>query len=412
MLSNSECLWPGAVLQLGVHFIVSIAVLVLLLVQSLQYPSLLWQLLPHCVVPRAFLTMPRPAKPEADVAKDKTIRAQELKQEQLLKKIHRAIDCHPSKAAAFWGLLEDLGVTDHNYNVAEAQNGDISWQKRAQLQRKRSLQALRQDESDRAAKLAKQRGAEKPFSTACVDLAHLTVPTLQEILSELEPGAWSRGNLNVHQRGIGKPGLVQMLEFATGLEGDYKVWDDWVCQVALTKFLKELYITKGSRGSKCSLPLDWPVKGIYVILAVSAESSEVVILHRFTRAKVPVAIAETGEGASIQSHKLVDDYELLCNWSESKATVRARTCVGGFRLSKRVISHKAIAEEDIIIQSVIQRQRSREIKAEDFDTPQKSSKGSGPSSGPNAKEELVAADEYGLADAAWDDNAMTVPPRQ
>ena len=357
--------------------------------------------------------MPRPKKDATLVAKDKTLRSQELRLEQLQQKLHKAIDAHPSKAQALWSLLGDLGIDDLNYDEPEKGGQELSQQKRAQMQRKLSMHAIKASEAEEAQKIAEQRGAKKPLSSSHVDLARLTVPMLQELLASLAGSTWSRGNLNVHARMIGKPGLLQMIEFATGMEPDSKIWDTFVCLVELADHMKELYLQRGSRGAKCPLPLDWSVRGLFLVVDVLEDECVVIILHRFTREKIKVPISETGVGAHVRSHRSSDDYNIVCNWSEMKATVVANGCKGGFRLGCLGLKHAAPDDEIMIERVMFKRQRGQSFKSEELETPPKKTGKSGPDSAETVKGEAVDLQlgQHGLEDATWDDADEAVPAR-
>eukprot|EP00971_Amphidinium_carterae_P136580 2706124-Amphidinium_carterae.2 len=171
---------------------------------------------------------------------------------------------------------------------------------------------------------------------------------------------------------------------------------------------------RGLRIHKVQLPPAWESQGLFRLQHLQDEC--VSIVHRFTRAEglVPIASIEKTSGGKVHS---IADLVITQNHSEKSAAIQIAGAVTGEYLQPYFpVTAIEIAEGDDITPRRKRKRSSPNAKNESLKSPSGSTKKS-TEKGPKDKEtkaevvpDAVAASEYGVAELAWTDADMDVPP--
>eukprot|EP00971_Amphidinium_carterae_P161027 3193026-Amphidinium_carterae.2 len=195
----------------------------------------------------------------------------------MLTKLQKALKLRPSMILPCWEKVLALGYVEDDAAGAESSGVPVSKQKQAKLQRGASMKG---DVEENCGDIS------DPMSKNWTLLSHCTIPFIQaHILPSLEPSALSAANLRCHEKHIGKPELLQIVEFLTGL-ADWQLSGPHRSKSGFIKFLQERYASRGRRGGLLVLPVAWAQQGLYVIDAVT--DVEITVRSQYTETEIPL----------------------------------------------------------------------------------------------------------------------------
>ena len=123
--------------------------------------------------------------------------------------------------------------------------------------------------------------AEEAIPQSVKDLAGFHSHVIRDrLLPAIEKGVLSSANLRSAERHIsGKKGFLELLEFATGLQGSYELRGRMRCYKQLVPWLQELATERGRRCLDLDLFEAWSSKGLYTISGKSEQG--ILITHKF-----------------------------------------------------------------------------------------------------------------------------------
>eukprot|EP00971_Amphidinium_carterae_P123849 2453115-Amphidinium_carterae.1 len=233
-------------------------------------------------------------------------RASESQEKLMMTKLQKALKVRPSMIIPCWEKVLALGYVEDDPVAEERGSVPVSKQKQARIQRASSMK------SEPA-----QPGSEigDPLNMNWSLMSHMTIPFLQsDLLPCLEPSVLSAANLRCHEKSIGKPELMEIVEFLTGL-ADWQLKGPHRSKSAFLKFLQERYGSRGRRGGLLVLPPVWEQQGLYCIDAVS--DVECTVRNQYSGHCVAVAL--TPQHAGFEKALYVDN-----NYSEARSALRVR----------------------------------------------------------------------------------------
>eukprot|EP00971_Amphidinium_carterae_P349988 6491329-Amphidinium_carterae.1 len=257
--------------------------------------------------------MPRPKKRSIELeVVELDRRAREARLKLLTTKLQTVIKNKPSLVPDLWQKCLSLGVTDENINDVEA---FVEKSKQMQARCAASLNAKKEEAADDGEAVA-EIDAIPPKVTYLCDC---TVAMFRDrFLPSIEPSALSMANCRSHERAIGgKKGLMEIFEFASGLQADYVLKDVFH---SVQEFLDMAIERAQARGRRCrdlSLPPCWESDGLFSVVGVCKTTRTVKLKQIFTQEVLAVPI-----GAAAWTFYSDPKYiDVLCNYSEIKATL-------------------------------------------------------------------------------------------
>ena len=304
--------------------------------------------------------MPGARKSVQEKAQENSLRSEELRIAAVQNKIVSAVRAKPSLATATWEFLKDRGVTDSNFSQPE-EHHVLSSTKAAQLRRKQSMRDLKEASRQEALAAATAADAEEPMDSRYLVVAHLTVPSLRIALTRLGGAVWSPGNLAHHARALGKQELLQMLEYATGIDTTTPVYPKWLCFKAWCEHLQVRPAKRGARAAATGLPPVWSDKGVYAVISIDVPGQKIKVKQRFTKEVATISASDVTKEFVLEEAHTPCDMEIQLNFSEEKAMLCAPGKSHGYKLSKVFASH--FVDEEAHLKTPSPKKRRSEQKA-------------------------------------------------
>eukprot|EP00971_Amphidinium_carterae_P187663 3724526-Amphidinium_carterae.1 len=262
--------------------------------------------------------MPRQSLSAEEELRELHKRSKEINGRIVGRKLKFALKHHPERlVASLWDHALSIMTEEELLTVDKSRQEKLSKQAQSQLKRQQSMKE-KADEKRKAV-----QDITDPWSTkgGKEHLADLTIPLLRkEILGAIAPIGLSEANLKSHEKLLPRLELLHLVEYCTGLTGDFSLRGKYSSRQAFRSYALALHKARSDRGNSVRLPPSWQSCGVYKLLEVEDnDKGEKCVVCSETHTGVLRHIPAKHFPEFNRFHELYIDY----NWSETRACVKS-----------------------------------------------------------------------------------------